>query len=208
MQLPLMAQQADVVICGSGSAGVCAGAWLARYGVRCKILDKRSGPMEVGQADGVQCRTVEVFDSFGIAEELLRESYHVLEVAFWASDGNGGIARTSRTADTQPGLSHFPHVILNQARVNGLLLEYMRRTSGQEVDYNYNVKSVHVDSATAADPDAYPVTVITEKNGVEEAFKAKYVLVSMYPLLVNCLLKFGRPVMVHIAPCADHWVTK
>jgi phenol 2-monooxygenase len=179
MQIPPMFEETDVVICGSGSAGVCAGAWLARYGIRCKILDRRAGPMEVGQADGVQCRTVEVFDSFGIAEELLRESYHVLEVAFWASDGEGGIVRTSRTADTQPGLSHFPHVILNQARVNGLLLEYMRRTTGQEVDYNYDVKSVQVDSATAMDPEAYPVTVVTEKNGAEEVFKAKYVLVSM-----------------------------
>src|ERR1700712_1799141 len=117
MQLPRMVQYADVVICGSGSAGVCAGAWLARHGIRCKILDKRSGPMELGQADGVQCRTVEVFDSFGMADELLNAAYHVLEVAFWASDGEAGIKRTSRTADTQPGLSNFPHLILNQARV-------------------------------------------------------------------------------------------
>ena len=204
MQLPQMVQKADVVICGSGSAGVCAGAWLARYGIRCKILDKRSGPMEVGQADGVQCRTVEVFESFGVADELLREAYHVLEVAFWASDSDGGIVRTSRTADTQPGLSHFPHVILNQARVNGFLLEYMRRTNGQEVDYNYDVKSVYVDSAQATDPEAYPVTVVTEKNGVEEQFKAKYVLVSMRRLPVDCSLTTGRPAMVPIAPYEDH----
>jgi phenol 2-monooxygenase len=203
-----MVQEADVVICGSGSAGVCAGAWLARYGIRYKILDRRSGPMEVGQADGVQCRTVEVFDSFGIAEELLRESYHVLEVAFWASDGEGRIARTSTTADTQPGLSHFPHVILNQARVNGLLLEYMRRTNGQEVDYNYDVKSVHVDIAIAADREAYPVTVVTEKSGEQEVFKAKYVLVSIHRASFDCSLKVSRPVMVHIAPCGNRWVIK
>ena len=198
-----MVQKADVVICGSGSAGVCAGAWLARYGIRCKILDKRSGPMAVGQADGVQCRTVEVFESFGIADELLRDAYHVLEVAFWASDGDGGIVRTSRTADTQPGLSHFPHVILNQARVNGFLLEYMRRTNGQEVDYNYDVKSVYVDSAKATDPEAYPVTVVAESNGVEEQFKAKYVLVSMRRLPIDYSLTTGRPATVHIVPCED-----
>lgn len=174
-----MVEQVDVLICGSGSAGVCAATWLARYGIRCKVVDRRSGPMEVGQADGVQCRTVEVFDSFGIAEELLREAYHVLEVAFWASDGKGGgIVRASRTADTAPGLSNQPHLILNQARVNGLLLEAMRRFNGQEVDYDYEVRSLQVDSASAADPEAYPVTVVTEKNGAEEIFKAKYALVS------------------------------
>ena len=204
MQLTPTVQQVDVVICGSGSAGVCAGAWLARYGIPCKILDKRSGPMEVGQADGVQCRTVEVFDSFGIAEELLRESYHVLEVAFWSSDGQGGIVRTSRTEETKPGLWNYPNVFLIREWVNGLLLECMRRTNGQEVDYNYNVKSVHVDSAEATDPRAFPVTVVTEKKGVEEHFKAKYVLVSMQRLSVAYLLTGIRPAMAHIALCEDH----
>ncbi len=176
-----MAQQVEVLICGSGSAGVCAATWLARYGIKCKIIDRRPGPMELGQADGVQCRTVEVFDSFAVAEELLRQAYHVLEVCFWASDGNGGgIVRTSRTADTAPGLSHQPHLILNQAKVNQILLDTMRRFNGQEVDYGYDVKSVVVDSAAVADQDAYPVTVTTKRDGVEEVFKAKYALVSRF----------------------------
>lgn len=173
-----MVQHVDIVICGSGSAGLCAAVWLARCGVRCKVLEKRSGPLQVGQADGVQCRTVEVFDSFGIAEELLRESYHVIEVAFWASDDNGGIVRMDRTPDTKPGLSHQPHVILNQARVNELMIEAMRRFNGQEVDYGYDVKSVRVDRPAEAEDKAYPVTVTAMKDGVEEVFKAKYALVS------------------------------
>jgi phenol 2-monooxygenase len=174
----MMAQKVDVFICGSGSAGLCAATWLARYGVPCKIVDSRFGPMKLGQADGVQCRSVEVFDSFGIAEELLREAYHVLEVCFWgAEDGGNGIVRKSRTADTEEGLSRMPHVILNQARINGLLLEAMGRFNGQEVDYGYTVKNVEVDSEAASDPDAYPVTVTTERDGKDEIFKAKYALV-------------------------------
>lgn len=134
--------------------------------------------MEMGQADGVQCRTVEVFESFGISEELLREAYHVLEVAFWSSDGKGGIHRTSRTADTQPGLSHQPHVILNQARINGLLLDLMHRNGAQQVGYGYTVKSVEVDPSLVSEPSAHAVTVVAEKAGKEKTFKAKYVLVS------------------------------
>ncbi|KAJ5097869.1 hypothetical protein N7532_004870 [Penicillium argentinense] len=169
-------EKVDVLICGSGSAGLCAATWLARYGVRCKVLERRDGPMTMGQADGVQCRTVEIFESFGIGEELLREAYHVLEVNFWADDGSGAIKRTGRTADTQPGLSHQPHVILNQARINGLLIELMRKYNDQQIDYGYNVISVEVDSASAADPDAYPVTVTAEKDGMADVFAAKYVL--------------------------------
>ena len=182
-----MIQQFDVLICGSGSAGLCAATWLARAGISCKILERRLEPMRLGQADGVQCRTVEVFESFGISEELLRAAYHVLEVTFWSSNASGNLVRTSRTADSIPGLSHQPHLILNQASINRLLLDAMRNFNGQEVSYGYTVEDVHVDSVTSAERDAYPVKVIATKDGKVEIFKAKYVLVSI-PKYVDLFL--------------------
>ncbi|KAL2062236.1 hypothetical protein VTL71DRAFT_6502 [Oculimacula yallundae] len=171
-----MSQNFDVIICGSGSAGLCAAVWLARHGIKCKILEKRPGPMKMGQADGVQCRTVEIFESLGLSEDLLRESYHVLEVAFWDSDENGNIVRTSRAADTMAGLSHQPHVILNQAIVNGFFLKDMARSNGQGVDYGYSVKSVEVDSALAEEKSSYPVRIVASRDGQDEVMLAKYVL--------------------------------
>jgi phenol 2-monooxygenase len=85
--------------------------------------------------------------------------------------------RSSRAPDREEGVSHMPHVILNQARINGLLLGAMKRFNGQVVDYDYIVKSVEVDSEAARDPDAYCVTINTARHGNEEAFKAKYALV-------------------------------
>lgn len=205
-------QQVDVVICGSGSAGICAATWLAQYGINCKVLERRDGPMEIGQADGVQCRTVEIFESFGISEELLRESYHVLEVAFWADhEGPGTIRRMGRTADTQPGLSHQPHVILNQARINKLLIDKMHALNGQEIDYGYNVRDVQVDSRLSGNPEAYPVKVMADKNGVTETFEAKYVMVGFISSLVPGdtmrITEHDRPVTAHTASSAKHWVT-
>jgi phenol 2-monooxygenase len=160
--------------------------------------------MQLGQADGVQCRTVEVFESFGIAEGLLQTAYHVLEVAFWSSDSSGNLVRTGRTADTIPGLSHQPHVILNQASVNGFLLDAMNRFNSQTVDYGYTVTGVHVDSSsckqtndTPSAPNgssvlvkdsSYPVTVVTEKSGVQDTFKARHVLVSQSEMKDGCCL--------------------
>ncbi|KKY19604.1 putative phenol 2 [Diplodia seriata] len=69
-----MVQHTPVLICGAGSAGLSAATWLARYKVPFTLLERRRGPLRTGQADGVQCRTVEVFESFGIAEELLKEA--------------------------------------------------------------------------------------------------------------------------------------
>lgn len=180
-----MAQKFDVIICGSGSAGLCAAVWFARLGITCKILEKKAGPMVMGQADGVQCRTVEIFESLGLSEDLLKAAYHVLEVAFWASDENGKIVRTGRAADTQPGLSHQPHVILNQAIINGFFLDDMKRSNGQVVDYGYSVKDVSVDSEAAKDDTSYPVSVVASRNGVDEVFEARYVLVSLFSQFIS-----------------------
>jgi phenol 2-monooxygenase len=129
---------------------------------------------------------VEVFESFGIGEELVREGDWVNEVVFWGdkdggreSGGSGGIMRTGRAPDREEGVSHLPHVILNQARVNGLLLEAMKSLNGQVVDYDTSVTGLHVDSEKAADPDAYCVTINTVRHGNQEVFKAKYVLVRL-----------------------------
>lgn len=204
-----MVEKVDVLICGSGSAGLCAATWLARHGISCKILERRDGPLVLGQADGVQCRTVEIFESFGIGEELLREAYHVLEVAFWAEDapGAGAIKRTGRTADTQPGLSHQPHLILNQARINGLLIEAMRRFNNQEIDYGYDVKHLEVDSQLAKDPSAYPVKVITKKDGKLVEFEAKYALVGESTSLVGICLTRCRPVTARTVWSGVPWTS-
>lgn len=149
--------------------------------------------MGIGQADGVQCRTVEIYESFGVGEELLRESYHVLEVAFWGpTTKETGIERKSRNPDTERGLSHMPHVILNQARMNGLMLGVMQKekerrrkdtktsendkTVEQGIDYGWTVKSVNVDEQKVGDPEAYCCRVVAEKEGREQVWEAKYVL--------------------------------
>jgi phenol 2-monooxygenase len=178
-----------VLIVGSGSAGIFAATWLAIYNIPFTVLERRSGPLEIGQADGVQCRTVEIYESFGLSEDLLREAYHILEVCFWGNDDHvdskekGGIRRKNRSLDTEKGLSHLPHVILNQARMNGLMLSKMESIQKEkepmgEIEYGWTTKDIQVDSTTKDDPDAYPCRVTAEKDGKEETWGAKYVLVS------------------------------
>jgi phenol 2-monooxygenase len=184
----------DVLIVGSGTAGITAATWLAQYNIPFKILESRSGPLEIGQADGVQVRTVEIYDSFGLAEDLLREAYHVYEVCFWGVDerdgGSRGIERKSRTIDTEKGLSYLPHVILNQARMNGLMLGKMEKilrengaSGGEGVEYGWTVTGVEVDQDKVLDPDDYAVRVSAMRDKQEETWEAKYVLVRPPPLI-------------------------
>jgi phenol 2-monooxygenase len=164
--------ETEVVICGSGSAGICAAIWLAQAGISFRFLETMDGPLEIGQADGVACRTVEIFESFGISEELLREAYHVNELTFW-SMRDQELCRTGRAPDTPPGLSHLPHVILNQARINELLLHKMYSYNpNQHIDYAHHVNAVQIDLTKD-----YPVGITASNCGQEKIFRAKYALV-------------------------------
>src|SRR3954452_5956513 len=68
----------DVLIVGAGPAGLVLAAQLAAFPeIRTAVVDRKDGPLQVGQADGVACRTVEMFEAFGLAERLVKEAYWV-----------------------------------------------------------------------------------------------------------------------------------
>ncbi|BCQ29732.1 hypothetical protein NK8_79230 (plasmid) [Caballeronia sp. NK8] len=48
----------DVLIAGSGPAGLVLAAQLSQFpSIRTRIVERRAGPLMMGQADGVACRT-------------------------------------------------------------------------------------------------------------------------------------------------------
>jgi phenol 2-monooxygenase len=167
--------EVDVLIVGTGPAGTVLGAQLAAFpGLRTLVVERRAGPLEVGRADGVACRTVEMFQAFGLADALLREAYWVNEVRFWGpSDADRSrIVRTGWVEDTPEGLSEFPHVIVNQARMQQYLLDHMARSASRLTPY-YGVEFVGLEVG-AGD---HPVTVTLAGPGdVEFTVRAKYVV--------------------------------
>lgn len=49
---------------------------LARFtdhGLTCRIVDKRSAELDNGQADGLNSRSLEVFESLGVIEQIEKE---------------------------------------------------------------------------------------------------------------------------------------
>ena len=65
--------EVDVLIVGAGPAGLMAANALSSFGISVRIIDKRPQNVMVGQADGLQPRTIEVLQSYGLASRLLRE---------------------------------------------------------------------------------------------------------------------------------------
>lgn len=60
-----------------------AATWLANYPeLKVRFIEKRKTKLDAGQADGLQCRTLEVFQSFGMAQSALNDANHMFEVRF------------------------------------------------------------------------------------------------------------------------------
>jgi 2-polyprenyl-6-methoxyphenol hydroxylase-like FAD-dependent oxidoreductase len=119
----------DVLIVGCGPTGLTLAAQLAAFPeLKTRIIEQKSGRLLLGQADGVACRTMEMFEAFGFVERLMKEAYWVNEVSFWKPNESrrDHIVRSGRVQDVEDGLSEFPHVILNQARVHDFYLDVMR----------------------------------------------------------------------------------
>jgi phenol 2-monooxygenase (NADPH) len=172
--------EVDVLVVGSGPAGLVLAAQLAEFPrITTRIVERRSGPVQLGQADGIACRTVEMFKSFGLSEQLVAEAYWVNETVFWAPDENdrSRIVRTGRVQDVEDRLSEFPHVIVNQARIHDYLLESMRRSPSRlEVDYGLEFSGLTIQQGRD-----HPVAVTLRRTdpareGEEVIARARYVV--------------------------------
>ncbi len=169
-------QEVDVLIAGTGPAGLLLAAQLSAFGnITTRIVEKREGPLKIGQADGVSCKSVETFNAFGFAERIVKEAYWVNETTFWRPDINdrANITRTGRIQDVEDGLSEFPHIIVNQARVHDFFLEFMQHSPSRlEPDYGYEIINVEV-----SESGTHPVTAtLRDAKGENMQIKAKYVV--------------------------------
>ncbi|MDP5335821.1 MAG: FAD-binding monooxygenase [Paracoccaceae bacterium] len=167
----------DVLIVGCGPAGLTLAAQLSAFpDIVTMITDRKSGPLQVGQADGIACRSVEMFEAFSFAEKVLKESYWVSEVAFWRPGADGApLVRADRIQDVEDDLSEMPHVILNQARIHDFYLELMRN-SARRLEPAYGRELV--DLTTTDDPD-YPIIATfkdSDSAGRTETIRARYVV--------------------------------
>lgn len=165
--------EVDVLIVGAGPAGMIAAAQLAQFpSITTRIIDRRPGRLEIGQADGIQSRSVETFQAFGFADRIVEEAFVQTEMVFWKPDPDdtSRIVRMSRTPDDPHGVSEFPHLLVNQARVLDYFAEWMARSpTRMTVDYGWEFTGLEIVS-TGSTTDH----VLVHLDGKD--VKAKYVI--------------------------------
>jgi 2-polyprenyl-6-methoxyphenol hydroxylase-like FAD-dependent oxidoreductase len=122
-----------------------------------------------------------MFEAFGFSERVLKEACWINETTFWKPDPAqpGNIVRSGWVQDTEDGLSEFPHVVLNQARVHVFYLEVMRKSPSRLEPY-YARRLLDLQIDTSGD-STHPVAARFERldpaqEGQIETIRARYVV--------------------------------
>lgn len=165
--------EVDVLIVGSGPAGMLLAAQMSQFPqLTTRLIEKREGRLPLGQADGIQPRSVETFQAFGFADRITAEAYNIGWMNFWAPDPEdpAKIVRTTRTEDYGFKISEFPHLIVNQARV----LDYFAEAAADgpaRIRPDYGVEFLGLEVGEGE----YPVEVRVRTDEGERTIHAKYV---------------------------------
>lgn len=157
----------------AGPAGLLLTLLLARYGLSdtsVLCIDSKSGTLQSGQADGLQPRTLEVFKSLGLADEILEHGCQMWEVGFWNVAAAGeGISRTAYAEDVVVP-ARFPHeVTIHQGRLERILMEDLYKYGKRGVQFDTLVDQIYIDEEGDSD---YPVVIKTRLKNEYEAREA------------------------------------
>ena len=137
-----------VIIVGAGPVGLTLAAGLAEQGVRSIVLEKKTKLDEHSRALAVQASTLELLNSYGMADEFMQAGCFLRQVNLHDVDRNKIVLRMSfdeiATETAYPGLLFLP-----QDRVERLLLHRVLETGLCEVRFgqqgvSYTETSDHV----------------------------------------------------------------
>jgi phenol 2-monooxygenase len=84
--------------------------------LRVRLIDKKAAPLQFGRADGLKSISLEVLDSFGIGDTILKDAQPCEEIALWHPDPerDGVISRTMTIPDRVEELGKAREITLDQ----------------------------------------------------------------------------------------------
>ncbi|KAJ7573876.1 FAD binding domain-containing protein [Mycena floridula] len=180
-----MESNVDCLIIGAGPSGLFCANGLAKQGITVRVVDKRPERISTGHADGIQPRTIEIFQSYGLAERFLREANQIHMAAFYNPGPSGGIeVKDRRPAITAPSTARYPFkAALHQGAIEAIFLDSLQ-ASGVYVDRPTEPISLHISETETEllDPNSYPIRVVlnhldpSTRQSTTETLNAKYVV--------------------------------
>ncbi|KAJ7656765.1 FAD binding domain-containing protein [Mycena polygramma] len=126
----------DVVIVGAGPAGLMAALVLASMDVKVRLLDRRLPNETSGQADGIQPRMIEIWESLGLGSDLRERSEHVYRMVTYVPTANrDGIELKSQMKNIPVPTARYQYEILARIDIIEDLLRAKLRAKGVSVEH-------------------------------------------------------------------------
>src|SRR5215211_6703451 len=120
----VLTSNTQVLISGAGPTGLVLALFLARFGVRVRIVDKVAEPGTTSRALVVHARTLEFYRQIGLADAVVEEGLKFAAVNLWAK---GRHAAHVYFGDIGAGISAFPYMVtFPQDEHERLLIERLR----------------------------------------------------------------------------------
>lgn len=162
----------------AGPAGLMLHLLLARYGLTDQSLlciDPKPNTLKAGQADGIQPRTLEVFKTLGISDEIENEACQMWEFAFWNASDNPAkvIERRSCVPEVIPPARFKYEATIHQGRVERIMETDLLRYSQRGVMRKTKLIEMRIDES--ADPE-FPVLADIEVDGVLQSVRTKHLV--------------------------------
>lgn len=140
--------QVPILIVGAGPAGLVTALLLGRYGIPCLLLEKRPGTSILPRATGINLRSMEIFRTLGLAEQIAAASMDVRGKPLWVElETLRGPVRSDRYIDAPSGTPQagFPspaaHLQCAQDRLEPILLEAVKQHPEVTVRFGHELVS-------------------------------------------------------------------
>src|SRR5438132_966035 len=99
---------AQVLIVGAGPTGLALALFLARNGVKPRVIEKNSGPGEESRAMVVQARTLEFYHQLDFAEDVVDRGIKMEAAHLWQDSHE---VAEIKFGDFGEGLSPYPFAL-------------------------------------------------------------------------------------------------
>lgn len=169
--------QTDVLIAGGGPCGLMLANELGRRGVRCLLVDPKSGTTLTPQANATQARTMEHYRRLGFAQEIRAQglpSDHPTDIAYFTRYTQHELARLQlpTAAQAVKNIQHMggswsaaelPHRV-SQKYIEATLRRHAESLADVEVRYGWALESfedhgTHVLAQVRQNGAAAPTTI-------------------------------------------------
>ncbi|KAL4933011.1 FAD binding domain-containing protein [Aspergillus undulatus] len=156
--MALQTSTTDLLIIGAGPAGLIAACWASSLGLTARIIDENEHRTKTGHADGIHSRTLEIFDSFGIVDPVIRKAVVLVHMSYWGVNPDSKKLECQHRARAQPpGLSRFEQVLLNQGVIEQIMLDYLTDQGRIKIERQKRAKKIYF-----TDNETHPVYVETK----------------------------------------------